>query len=159
MLLLPANEGGDLVKAISYFNTVSTNYSYSSHGNLRVLSASRRWKFTLVSCPVLDIIEQQTDEYSPHRLETQTFPRDPPQNGHSVRTDGIYSSHHLVLISTAERITYSQLFFDDEHRNFEVESLGVTMQLVPGSGTDRKLFKQGLTLWRKRRGITLNEFE
>lgn len=70
MLLLPANEGGDHVKAISYFNTVSTNYSYSSHGNLRVLSASRRWKFTLVSCPVLNIIEQQTDEYSPHRLET-----------------------------------------------------------------------------------------
>ena len=46
-----------------------------------------------------------------------------------------------------------QLFFDDEHRNFETESLGVTMQLVPPSGTDRKLFKDGLALWRKRRGI------
>jgi len=27
------------------------------------------------------------------------------------------------------------------------------MQLVPSSGTDRKLFKDGLAMWRKRRGI------
>ena len=47
----------------------------------------------------------------------------------------------------------SKLFFDDEHRNYEVESLGVTMQLVPGSGTDRRLFEEGLALWRRRRGI------
>jgi magnesium-dependent phosphatase 1 len=46
-----------------------------------------------------------------------------------------------------------QLFFDDEHRNFEVESLGVTMQLVPNKGTDRRLWESGLALWRKRRGI------
>jgi len=46
----------------------------------------------------------------------------------------------------------SKLFFDDEHRNYETESLGVTMQIVP-SGTDRKLFNEGLNLWRKRRGI------
>jgi hypothetical protein len=49
-----------------------------------------------------------------------------------------------------------QLFFDDEHRNFEVEHQGVTMQLVPNSGTDRKLFEAGLTLWRKRRGIEVD---
>jgi magnesium-dependent phosphatase 1 len=46
-----------------------------------------------------------------------------------------------------------ELFFDDEHRNFEVEALGVTMQLVPSSGTDRRLYEAGLKLWRKRRGI------
>ncbi|OWZ36733.1 magnesium-dependent phosphatase-1 [Cryptococcus neoformans] len=98
MLLLPANEGGDLVKAISYFNTM------------------------------------------------EIYP------GSKLR--------HFREIHRKTGIPYEQmLFFDDEHRNFEVESLGVTMQLVPGSGTDRKLFKQGLTLWRKRRGITLNEFE
>lgn len=56
MLLLPADEGGDHVKAISYFNTVSTNYSYSLHGSLRDISASRRWRFILVSCAVLNII-------------------------------------------------------------------------------------------------------
>lgn len=56
MLLLPADEGGDHVKAISYFNTVSTNYSYSLHGSLTDISASRRWRFILVSCAVLNII-------------------------------------------------------------------------------------------------------
>lgn len=56
MLLLPADEGGDHVKAISYFNTVSTNYSYSLHGSLTDISASRRWRFILVSCTVLNII-------------------------------------------------------------------------------------------------------
>lgn len=50
-----------------------------------------------------------------------------------------------------------QLFFDDEHRNFEVESLGVTMQLVPSSGTDRALWAEGLGTWRKRRGIRIGE--
>ncbi|AFR96825.2 magnesium-dependent phosphatase-1 [Cryptococcus neoformans C23] len=98
MLLLPANEGGDHVKAISYFNTMEI--------------------------------------YPGSKLK------------------------HFREIHRKTGIPYEQmLFFDDEHRNFEVESLGVTMQLVPGSGTDRKLFKQGLTLWRKRRGIRLNEFE
>lgn len=56
MLLLPADEGGDHVKAISYFNTVSTNYSYSLHGSLRDFSAFRRWRFILVSCAVLNIV-------------------------------------------------------------------------------------------------------
>ncbi|OWZ77295.1 magnesium-dependent phosphatase-1 [Cryptococcus neoformans Tu401-1] len=98
MLLLPANEGGDHVKAISYFNTMEI--------------------------------------YPGSKLK------------------------HFREIHRKTGIPYEQmLFFDDEHRNFEVESLGVTMQLVPGIGTDRKLFKQGLTLWRKRRGIRLNEFE
>lgn len=46
----------------------------------------------------------------------------------------------------------AQLFFDDEHRNFEVEDLGVTMQFVK-TGVDRKTFEEGLTLWRQRRGI------
>ena len=50
-----------------------------------------------------------------------------------------------------------QLFFDDEHRNYEVESLGVTMQLVPTSGTDRHVWDQGLALWRKRRGIRVHD--
>jgi magnesium-dependent phosphatase 1 len=46
-----------------------------------------------------------------------------------------------------------KLFFDDEHRNFEVESLGVTMILVEPRGTDRKLFQEGLCTWRRRRGL------
>ena len=50
-----------------------------------------------------------------------------------------------------------QLFFDDEHRNFEVESLGVTMCLVEARGTDLKLLNDGLGLWRKRRGIKVEK--
>jgi len=51
----------------------------------------------------------------------------------------------------------TQLFFDDEHRNFEVESLGVTMCLVEARGTDLRLFKDGLGMWRKRRGIQVEK--
>ncbi|TYJ54697.1 magnesium-dependent phosphatase-1 [Cryptococcus floricola] len=65
---------------------------------------------------------------------------------------------HFRELHRKTGIPYDQmLFFDDEHRNFEVESLGVTMQLVPSSGTDKKLFKQGLAQWRKRRGIRVDE--
>ena len=53
--------------------------------------------------------------------------------------------------------TNNQLFFDDEHRNFEVESLGVTMCLVESRGTDLRLFKDGLGMWRKRRGLKVEE--
>ncbi|WVR09302.1 magnesium-dependent phosphatase-1 [Kwoniella sp. DSM 27419] len=61
---------------------------------------------------------------------------------------------HFKEIHRKTGIPYDQmLFFDDEHRNFETESLGVTMQLVPPTGTDKKLLKEGLDKWRKRRGI------
>ncbi|KAI9634357.1 magnesium-dependent phosphatase-1 [Dioszegia hungarica] len=61
---------------------------------------------------------------------------------------------HFRSIHSKTKIPYDQmLFFDDEHRNIETESLGVTMQLVPPSGTDRALLAAGLALWRKRRGI------
>ncbi|GBE86013.1 magnesium-dependent phosphatase-1 [Sparassis latifolia] len=41
------------------------------------------------------------------------------------------------------------LFFDDEHRNKEVESLGVTFCLAP-DGLDDRTFERGLHEWRKR---------
>nr|XP_019011798.1 magnesium-dependent phosphatase-1 [Kwoniella pini CBS 10737]OCF50579.1 magnesium-dependent phosphatase-1 [Kwoniella pini CBS 10737] len=92
MLLLPSEEGGDHIRAITYFNTM------------------------------------------------EIYP------GSKLR--------HFKEIHRKTGIPYDQmLFFDDEHRNFEVESLGVTMQLVPPSGTDRKLYNEGLAKWRKRKGI------
>jgi magnesium-dependent phosphatase 1 len=33
------------------------------------------------------------------------------------------------------------------------------MQLVPSSGTDKRLFKEGLAAWRKRRGIKVVDGE
>lgn len=48
----------------------------------------------------------------------------------------------------------AQLFFDDEHRNFEVEDLGVTMQFIT-DGTNWKVFREGLAEWRNRRGIKI----
>lgn len=49
------------------------------------------------------------------------------------------------------RLTH-QLFFDDEHRNFEVEQLGITMQFIT-DGTNRAAWNEGLAKWRRRRGI------
>ena len=78
-------------------------------------------------------------------------------------------SQHSVSISLIRTLTVfppyinpmtvltPQLFFDDEHRNFEVESLGVTMCLVEARGTDLRLFKDGLGMWRKKRGIQVEK--
>jgi magnesium-dependent phosphatase 1 len=62
-----------------------------------------------------------------------------------------------LVTSRTGKDTNNQLFFDDEHRNFEVESLGVTMCLVEPRGTDLKLFKEGLGMWRKRRGLKVEQ--
>ncbi|KAL7422548.1 hypothetical protein Q5752_003196 [Cryptotrichosporon argae] len=60
---------------------------------------------------------------------------------------------HFREIHRKTGIPYEQmLFFDDEHRNIEVEDLGVTMTLVRWQ-TDRALWAQGLAEWRRRRGI------
>lgn len=58
---------------------------------------------------------------------------------------------HFKSLHEKTGIAYSEmLFFDDEARNREVERLGVTMILVPGGGTTRKLFEGGLAEWRRR---------
>ena len=43
------------------------------------------------------------------------------------------------------------LFFDDEARNAEVESLGVTFILVGSDGVTHELFESGIQEWRRRR--------
>lgn len=49
-----------------------------------------------------------------------------------------------------------QLFFDDERRNIEVESLGVTFHLVR-RGMDDRTFERGLAEWRKRHVVEVVE--
>lgn len=48
------------------------------------------------------------------------------------------------------------LFFDDESRNKEVETLGVTMKLVR-DGVTRSEIDQGVQKWRERHGRTKKE--
>jgi hypothetical protein len=69
----------------------------------------------------------------------------------------ILSLPRIVALKRHGKETDNQLFFDDEHRNFEVESLGVTMCLVESRGTDLRLFKEGLEMWRKRRGLKVEQ--
>nr|ODN90411.1 magnesium-dependent phosphatase-1 [Cryptococcus depauperatus CBS 7855] len=117
LLLLEGEEGGDHMKALSYFNTVC-------HFNQSV---------STLSYSILIRSESSKLEIYP---------------GSKLR--------HFREIHRKTGIPYSQmLFFDDEHRNFEVEALGVTMQLVPHTGTDRRLWGEGLAKWRKRRGIKI----
>ncbi|KAF8636282.1 hypothetical protein AX17_003661 [Amanita inopinata Kibby_2008] len=57
---------------------------------------------------------------------------------------------HFKQLHVKTGLPYSEmLFFDDEHRNSEVEKLGVTFHLVP-SGINHKTFEKGLVEWRKR---------
>ncbi|KAN0138761.1 Magnesium-dependent phosphatase-1 [Lactarius tabidus] len=57
---------------------------------------------------------------------------------------------HFKQLHKKTGIPYSEmLFYDDESRNKEVASLGVTFQLVP-HGFDNTTFEKGLASWRKR---------
>ncbi|KAL4256797.1 HAD superfamily protein [Pleurotus pulmonarius] len=55
---------------------------------------------------------------------------------------------HFRKLHEKTGLPYSEmLFFDDEHRNQEVEKLGVTFCLVP-EGVNNKVFEKGLARWR-----------
>ncbi|KAI0367100.1 magnesium-dependent phosphatase-1 [Pilatotrama ljubarskyi] len=64
---------------------------------------------------------------------------------------------HFKELHKKTGLPYSEmLFFDDEHRNKEVESLGVTFCLVP-NGLDDRSFERGLSEWRKRHPVEVAE--
>lgn len=48
------------------------------------------------------------------------------------------------------------LFFDDERRNLNVESLGVVMRLVL-NGVSATEVDEGVQAWRDRKGMTRRE--
>ncbi|KAE8451738.1 hypothetical protein EG329_003195 [Mollisiaceae sp. DMI_Dod_QoI] len=59
---------------------------------------------------------------------------------------------HFTKLQRATGLKYEDmLFFDDEARNRNVESLGVTMYLVR-DGVTRKEIDNGIREWRKRHG-------
>lgn len=59
---------------------------------------------------------------------------------------------HFNRLQRATGVDYSDcLFFDDEERNRNVETLGVTMQLVR-DGVTRNEVDKGVNEWRRRRG-------
>jgi len=59
---------------------------------------------------------------------------------------------HFNRLQRATNVSYEEmLFFDDEARNRNVETLGVTMYLVR-DGVDREEIDRGVKEWRKRRG-------
>ena len=50
------------------------------------------------------------------------------------------------------------MFFDDESRNKNVETLGVVMQLVK-NGMSKQEVDRGVEAWRKKNGRTAKEEE
>jgi len=63
---------------------------------------------------------------------------------------------HFKRLHKKTGIPYSEmLFFDDEPRNKEVQSLGVTFQLVQ-RGLDKACFERGLESWRARQPEVLD---
>ncbi|KAI0312109.1 magnesium-dependent phosphatase-1 [Amylostereum chailletii] len=64
---------------------------------------------------------------------------------------------HFKELHKKTGIPYTEmLFFDDESRNKEVQSLGVTFVLVP-DGTNSRLFDKGVEEWRQRHPIEVVE--
>ncbi|KAH9847746.1 magnesium-dependent phosphatase-1 [Lenzites betulinus] len=64
---------------------------------------------------------------------------------------------HFKELHKKTGLPYSEmLFYDDESRNKEVESLGVTFCLVPG-GVDDRTFERGLAKWRQRHPVEVAE--
>ena len=59
---------------------------------------------------------------------------------------------HFRELAGTTGLDYSEmLFFDDEARNAEVESLGVTFVLVGSDGLTHSLFEKGIEEWRRKR--------
>ena len=59
---------------------------------------------------------------------------------------------HFRELQTKTGIDHvDMLFFDDEARNAEVESLGVTFYLIGSEGVTKKAFEEGVEEWRRRR--------
>jgi len=66
---------------------------------------------------------------------------------------------HFDKLQKATGIRYEDmLFFDDEARNRNVESLGVTMYLVR-DGVTKAEFDNGVREWRKRNGYDIGRPE
>ena len=65
--------------------------------------------------------------------------------------------HFRELKATAGLEYSDMLFFDDEARNSEVESLGVTFILIESDGVTKSVFENGLQEWRRRRTVTKGE--
>ncbi|PCH34904.1 magnesium-dependent phosphatase-1 [Wolfiporia cocos MD-104 SS10] len=64
---------------------------------------------------------------------------------------------HFKALHKKTGLPYSEmLFFDDERRNREVESLGVTFCLAP-NGLDELTFQKGLNEWGKRHPVEVVE--
>ncbi|MCJ1469658.1 hypothetical protein MMC07_008294 [Pseudocyphellaria aurata] len=64
---------------------------------------------------------------------------------------------HFARLHKATGIHYDEmLFFDDERRNLNVESLGVVMHLVQ-NGVSVAEVDEGVRVWRERKGMTKNE--
>ncbi|ETW82029.1 hypothetical protein HETIRDRAFT_418029 [Heterobasidion irregulare TC 32-1] len=64
---------------------------------------------------------------------------------------------HFRKLQQKTGIPYSEmLFFDDEHRNKEVQALGVTFALVRNDFTERT-FEEGLAAWRQLHPVEVTE--
>ncbi|KIY49628.1 magnesium-dependent phosphatase-1 [Fistulina hepatica ATCC 64428] len=66
---------------------------------------------------------------------------------------------HFRRLHEKTGIPYSEmLFFDDEHRNIEVERLGVTFCLVR-NGLDKRTYESGLAEWRRRHPVQKQPYD
>jgi magnesium-dependent phosphatase 1 len=64
---------------------------------------------------------------------------------------------HFAKLQKKSGVEYEEmLFFDDESRNKNVETLGVVMQLVK-NGMSKKEVDRGIEAWRKKNGRTTKE--
>jgi magnesium-dependent phosphatase 1 len=76
----------------------------------------------------------------------------------------IYPGSKITHFTEFQRATglrfEDMLLFDDEERNLEVESLGVTMFLIgQGVGVSRQDIEDGVRKWRERHGFDFRERE
>ncbi|QRW10327.1 hypothetical protein RhiLY_09326 [Ceratobasidium sp. AG-Ba] len=104
------------------------------------------------------------DQYRARQLLTLLLLPAPPSSSNGTKkvidffdTLEIYPGskiRHFKALHKKTGIPYEEmLFFDDEMRNKDVESLGVTMQHVR-DGLNWNVFRRGLELWRKRHAVS-----
>lgn len=150
-MLLLHDDQGKTIKAISYFNTMEIYPGEQPDS-----------RHTALTLRLLSHVHPgQSERMMADRIGSKLRHFRSIHQKTKIPYDQMVSPYLLLPLASCLPFLYPdhpdltriQLFFDDEHRNTETESLGVTMQLVPSSGTDRALLQAGLALWRKRRGI------
>ncbi|RDB21708.1 putative magnesium-dependent phosphatase P8B7.31 [Hypsizygus marmoreus] len=158
-LWLDTHVTGPLYRHNDTLNEVLDKYKYPIkfyHEVPQILHRLRASEVTIAACSRTDAPRLARQALGLLLVPSNTHQDDPLPAVNFFHHLEIYPGSklaHFKKLHEKTGIPYSDmLFFDDEHRNSEVEKLGVTFVLVP-RGVNHAAFEKGLAKWRKRHAL------